>query len=183
VAGGNDVLRFRGTVDQMAARLDWAVAKARATGADVLLSTCGDPADSPWIKLTRGRAAQFYMLQWSIARRHGARVIDMWGLPAARDLRFFAPDRIHLTSEGHRRVANAALVALGLEPDDPDFAKPLPPAPPSALAQQARADAGWFSEHAVPWMSRRLGHRSSGDGRSAKRPDPTPMPPARALPD
>ncbi len=50
---------------------------------------------------------------WSIARRNGAHVIDQWGLHALRDWRMWADDRIHMTTEGHRRVALAALRGAG----------------------------------------------------------------------
>ncbi|MDR3202014.1 MAG: SGNH/GDSL hydrolase family protein [Bifidobacteriaceae bacterium] len=180
VGGGNDVLRVTADVDALIARMDRAVARIRATGADVLLATSADPAGSPLIRATRGRAAVYYASIWSIAQRHGARVVDLWGMRSLRDLRLWAPDRIHLTPDGHRRVANAALVALGLGPDDPDWDRPLPPAPRLTAVQRRRADAAWFTGHTVPWAMRHLRGYSSGDGRPPKLPEPVPAPAARA---
>ena len=47
VGGGNDILRARADLDSIAARLEAAVVRIRAAGADVLLATPVDPADAP----------------------------------------------------------------------------------------------------------------------------------------
>ncbi len=86
VGGGNDILRPKADLDGLAARLEAAVARIRATGADVLMATPVDPADAPLVKATRGRAAIHTANIWSIARRNGAHVIDQWGLHAAARL-------------------------------------------------------------------------------------------------
>lgn len=39
--------------------------------------------------------------------------------------------------------------------------------------EQARLNAAWVREHAYPWATRRLHGTSSGDGRTAKRPELT----------
>jgi hypothetical protein len=167
-------------VENLLAKVDRAVGRIRATGADVLLATGADPANSPVIRRIRAKSAVYYAGTWSIAQRHGAHVVDLWGMRALRDLRLWAPDRLHLTGEGHRRVANAALVALGLEPDDPDFATPLPRARATPLGTRARDDAVWAREHLAPWVGRHLRGRSTGDGRAPKRPVPTGITPRRA---
>jgi lysophospholipase L1-like esterase len=175
VGGGNDVLRPSIDVDRLAASLEAAVVQIRATGADVLLSTGADAADSPIVRRTRGRVGVFNTHVWSIARRHDAHVLDLWGMRSLRDWRMWAPDRIHLTTDGHARVAQAALVALGLEPDDPAWDDPLVPLPPVPRLRQAREDAQWLREHVYPWATRRLRRRSTGDTRSAKRPELVPV--------
>jgi len=174
VGGGNDLLRPDGNPDRLAARLEAAVVRLRAAGVDVLMATGFDTADSPVVRLTRPKVAVYNTLIWSIARRHGACVLDLWGMRSLGDWRMWAEDRIHLTTAGHERVAQAALVALGLAPDTPDWDTPLPPLPPEPLLDRARWNAHWLRAHAAPWVSRRLHHRSSGDGRSAKRPTSTP---------
>ena len=175
VAGGNDLLRPSGDPDALAARLDRAVARLRAAGADVLLATGMDTRHSPVIRRTRGRTGVFNAHIWSIARRRGAYVVDVWGMRSLHDWRMWADDRIHLTTEGHRRVAQAALVALGLPPDDAAWDDPLVPLPPLPRAARARADARWLRAYASPWVARRLRGQSSGDGRPPKRPDLLPV--------
>lgn len=173
VGGGNDILRPRADIDGLAQRLEDAVARLRAGGAEVLLATPTDPRDAPLIRASRGRAATYTAHIWSIARRHEAHVIDLWGMDALRDWRMWAPDRIHLTSEGHRRVALNALTALGFTTPDAGWAEPLPPAAPTSRADAARATAQWSREYLGPWVRRRVRGQSSGDSLSAKRPTVT----------
>ena len=175
VGGGNDILRPRADIDALAAELEDAVARLRAGGADVLLFTPVDPRDAPVVKATRGRAATYAAHIWSIARRHDAQVIDLWGMHALRDWRLWASDRIHLTTEGHRRVALAALTTLGFSADDDGWATPLPPAPPIPRSQSLRENARWAREYLAPWVQRRVRGQSSGDAISAKRPAVTPL--------
>jgi lysophospholipase L1-like esterase len=181
VGGGNDALRVTTDVNGIVALLDQAVAKLRAAGADVILANSADPVNSPIIKLTRGRVATLYNSIWSLGRRHGAYVVDLWGMKSLLDWRLWCRDRIHLTSEGHRRVANAALVALGLGPDDPDWDTPLPPRPAQTWQDQLAWNAQWAKEELVPWMVRHFKGQSSGDGRGPKRPWPLPIDPAPAV--
>jgi lysophospholipase L1-like esterase len=173
VGGGNDILRPRADVDALSQRLEDAVARVRATGADVLVATGFDTAESPVVSLTRSRVGVYDTNVWSIARRHGAYVLDLWGMRSLKDWRVWAPDRIHLTDEGHRRVADAALVGLGLAPDDAAWDEPLVPLPRAPLSERARENARWAREYVGPWVGRRLRHESSCDNRTAKYPDLT----------
>ena len=175
VGGGNDMLRPTADPDRLATDLERAVATLRAAGADVLLATGMDAQDSPVVRRTRPRVAVLNSHVWSIARRHGAHVLDVWGMRSLRDWRMWAPDRIHLTTEGHRRVAQGALVALGLEPDDAAWDDPLTPLPPLPRTDQLRGDAAWVRAHVYPWATRRLRGRSSGDERRPKRPTLGPV--------
>lgn len=175
VGGGNDILRPKSDIDALAAQLESAVARIRASGADVLMATPVDPREAPLVRLTRGRAATYAAHIWSIARRHDAYVIDQWGMRALRDWRLWSADRIHMTAEGHRRVALNALTSLGLAGDDLEWAQPLPAALPIRRAQAARANAQWAREYVGPWVQRRLRGQSSGDRISPKRPDLGPL--------
>ena len=175
IGGGNDVLRPSVDVDRLARDLEAAVVRLRRAGIDVLLGTGMDSAGSPLIRATRGRVAIYNAHIWSIARRHGAYVVDLWGMRSLRDLRMWAPDRIHLTTDGHARVAQAALVALGLAPDDVAWDDPLAPLPPVPRAQRLRDDARWVRDDVYPWATRRLRRLSSGATRVAKRPELAPV--------
>lgn len=175
VGGGNDLLRLDGDPDRLAAMLEHAVRRLRAEGIDVLLATGFDTRNGRGTAFTRPKTAVFNANLWSIARREGAYVMDMWGVRSLRDWRMWAEDRIHLTPEGHARMAQSALVGLGLTPSTPDWDDPLAPLPPTPWADQLRADALWFRAHAVPWVSRRLHHTSTGDGRPPKYAAPVPL--------
>lgn len=175
VGGGNDVLRPATDVDVLARNLEAAVVRAKNAGAEVLLATGMDAKDSPLVRRTRTRTGILNAHLWTIARRHGAFVLDLWGMRSLRDWRMWAPDRIHLNAEGHRRVMQGALEALGLEVD-PEWDTPLPPAPPMTPLEEARWNAEWAREWALPWATRRLRGRSSGDTITAKHPEPRPFP-------
>ncbi|WP_290368034.1 SGNH/GDSL hydrolase family protein [Occultella kanbiaonis] len=178
VGGGNDLLRPGSDPDRMAAILEDAVHTIRRAGVDVLLATGTDTRQAGVLRAIRGRVATFNAHIWSIARRHDAYVVDVWGLRAIQDWRMWAQDRIHLTTDGHQRVAQAALVALGLTPDDAAWADPLARLAPVPTGQRFRSDAEWFVRDVYPWATRRLRGRSSGDARVPKRPRVAPLPPA-----
>ncbi len=153
------------------------MARIRATGADVLLATPTDPVGAPVIIRTRGRVGVYTAHLWSIAQRRGAFVLNQWACDFLKDWRMWSEDRIHMTSEGHRRVALAAYVALGHTQEEADWRAPLPPAVPLGTVESLRGHARWAREYAAPWVQRRLQGRSSGDALEAKRPDLDPLRP------
>ena len=185
VGGGNDILRPRADIDALAAQLENAVARVRATGADVLMATPTDPAGAPVVGLTRGRAATYVAHIWTIAGRHGCYVLNQWALDFLKDWRMWAEDRIHMTPEGHRRVALAAYAALGHDPQEADWHVPLPPQAPPGTLETIRGNAQWAREYLSPWVQRRLTGRSSGDHVTPKRPGlaPADEPSLHAIPE
>jgi lysophospholipase L1-like esterase len=178
VGGGNDVLRPGSDPDRLADLLESAVQTLREAGADVLLATGVDPVKSPIINLTRSKVALYNNHIWSIARRQGAFVVDLWGMRALQDRRMWAADRIHLTAEGHQRVAWQAAEVLGAASGN-DWATPLPPGPALRRRATVREDAQWVREYVGPWVGRRLRRRSSGDTVTPKRPEAGPVLPPR----
>lgn len=176
VGGGIDVLRLGADPDRLAARLDRAAARARATDADVLLATCMDTRNAgPLLSRTRARMALYSAHIGTIARRHGCFVLDQWGLHALDDPRMWSEDRIHLAPEGHHRLSQAALVGLGLEPDDAAWRAPLPVPDAVGHVQRMRSHGAWLRRDVAPWVGRGIRRVSTGDGRTAKRPDLTPI--------
>jgi lysophospholipase L1-like esterase len=181
--GGNDILR--GTdVDQLAEDLDEGVARLRDAGCRVLIFTGFDPRAFPVIRLLRGRVAAYNMHLRAIADDRGCAVVDLWSMRVLCDPRAWSADRLHLTAEGHRRVALRTLAVLGVPIND-DWRSPLVVADPE-LASQAvsgaswltarREDARWARRYAMPWIRRRLRGTSSGDGLPPKRPELLPVP-------
>lgn len=176
VGGGNNFLRPGADPDALAKMIEAATIAARKAGAHVLLGTGMDPAGLPLVRRTRPRIGIYNSQIWSIARAQGAAVLDLWGLRALRHEAMWAHDRIHLSELGHHRVSQAALFGLGLAIDDVDWCLPLPrepQAPLTALKEQGT----WMAQEVAPWIARRLKGKSSGDGRSAKYPEPIPVTP------
>jgi lysophospholipase L1-like esterase len=178
-AGGNDILRGS-DVDVLAAHFEPGVAKLQAAGCRVVIFTGFDPRVFPVIRWLRGRIAAYNMHLRGIADDYGCDLVDLWSMRVLNDTRAWSPDRLHLTAEGHRRVALRTCEVLGV-PVTGDWRAPLPPAPvpagPGRLAAR-RQDARWTREYAMPWVRRRLGGASSGDGLSPKRPELLPLSPA-----
>jgi lysophospholipase L1-like esterase len=175
--GGNDMLRPDADPDEMATSVEEAVVKFRAAGTDVLIGLGVDSRDSPVIRLTRNRTAIYNIHLVGIAARHGAHILDAWNMRSLRDWRMWHDDRIHLNALGHARVAQAALVAVGLEPDSPDWDAPLPARPRMNRREELDWNVVWAREHLTPWLMRRVRRTSSGAGRSAKIPTYIEVPP------
>lgn len=178
IAGPNDIMRPKVDVDAMSVAMENAVINIRATGADVLLATGVDVARSPLVSLTRNRVALYNANLWSIARRHGAFMMDLWGMKSTQDWRMWSEDRIHPNSEGHRRITQGALVGLGLAVDDPSWDVPLDELPAQHWRERTAEDAQWAKEYLYPWATRRLRKKSSGDLRHPKDNQPQVWGPA-----
>ena len=175
VGGLNDVLRPGCDVDAVCARLEDAVSRlAPACGRLVLMRS---PARrGPVATRVLPRMEQLYGFLDGLAARHGAVVVDLYGAEVLGDPRLWGDDRLHLTAEGHERVAEAVWQALGLPPEA-DWTAPLPLALRPGWAARRTADLRFTRRHLLPWIGRRLTGRSSGDGRPAKRPDLLPYAP------
>jgi lysophospholipase L1-like esterase len=169
-AGGNDLLRPRTDPDGLAVIIDDAVRRLRETGAEVLVFTSFDTRDVPVLRRIRGKMATYNLHVRSIADRHGCRLVDLWSMRMLLDPRAWAPDRLHLSTEGHRRVALAACEVLGV-PATGDWREPWPARPSAGWLTSRRSDLEWARTYFLPWIQRRLQGRSSGDEVTAKRPD------------
>jgi lysophospholipase L1-like esterase len=172
-AGGNDLMRPKVDIDAIVARYDEAVGKLAATGATVVLWTGFDASGSAVFGKLRGRTATYNELVREVADRHGTLLVDYWRMREYRDWRMWDVDRLHMSSAGHQRMAIAVLDVLGVPHDLRPL--PLPDLRVLTAAERRRADLDWARSHAAPWVHRRLTGRSSGDGRTAKRPDLTPL--------
>jgi lysophospholipase L1-like esterase len=179
-AGGNDLLRPGADPDRLAEVFEAAVARLRTAGSQVLVLTGFDPRTFPVIRWIRGRVGIYNMHLRAIADRHGCAVVDLWSMPVLSDPRVWSDDRLHLTAEGHRRVALRACQAIGLTTGVGDWNEPLAAAQTAALAQAGwlaarRVDAQWARRHAMPWVQRRIRGASSGDDVLPKRPELLPF--------
>jgi lysophospholipase L1-like esterase len=177
VGGLNDTLRPRCDMAAVEARLEEAVELlAPSCGRLVLMHSPG--RNGPVMERFRPRMERLYAHIDALAARHGAVVVDLYGPGALGDPRLWDADRLHLTGEGHRRVAAAVWRELGL-PAGSGRPDPLPPPVPLRWAGRRAEDLRFARRHLVPWLGRRLTGRSSGDGRPAKRPELLPYEPPR----
>jgi lysophospholipase L1-like esterase len=173
-AAGNDLLRPSARPADLARRLEVAVAQLRGSGADVLVFTGFNTRATPVVDLVGRRLATMNEHIRAIAHRQGALLVDLWEMDTLADPRARADDRLHLNPEGHRRVAARVCEVLGVTPDL-DWREPWPPEDPTPWVRRREEDLRWARAHLLPWVTRRVQGRSTGDGRPPKRPEPAPV--------
>lgn len=175
LAGGlNDVLRPRCDIARVERVLTESVeALAGDPTRTVVLFRAIDPA-------RRMRSAQRIMANVTrligrvdeLAQKYpNVVVVDLFGTQVFDDSRMWGEDRLHLSNEGHLRVAEAVMQTLGAEPRF-DWRIGLPPALPARWLVTQKRNAHWVWVYLLPWIGRRLRGKSSGDGRPPKRPVP-----------
>ena len=179
-AGANDVLRPRYDSAATIAKYQSSVRELAATGCTLLLFTVAEKATG------EGKTAQMWEERFStfnksvrdVAAEVDAVLVDWSTAAFLADRRFLATDRLHLNADGHHRVAAGVLEQLGY-PFDANWRVPLPPEDHISRSQAVRSDLHWFFTFALPWISRRLRGKSSGDGRSSKYNKPVRWPISR----
>jgi hypothetical protein len=127
----------------------------------------------PAARPARRRVSAFNQAVREIADRHGMLIADL-ERHGVVDRRLWSVDRLHANPLGHARIAAAMEQALGLQPDEDPWA-PLPAAGPIPRVTAMTTELVWMSRHMAPWIVRRIRGRSSGDGRSPKRPALAPL--------
>jgi lysophospholipase L1-like esterase len=176
-AGGNDLIRPRCDVDELAEAYDDAIATLAATGARLGVFTAFDPGGGGPFARLRGRFAVYNERVREIADRHGAVVLDAWRMRPEHPELMWSEDRLHLGPLGHRAVAIEVLDTLGVPHglDLSDLSDPTGALGETPFRAGKRADLEWVVRHAAPWIKRRLTGQSSGDGVTPKRPTLEPI--------
>ncbi|MCX5375374.1 SGNH/GDSL hydrolase family protein [Streptomyces sp. NBC_00091] len=176
VAGVNDVLRPRFDAAEVAGELEEMFAALTAAGARVATVTFPDVARiAPLARPLGPRVAELNTRIRAAAARHGVVVAETGRAAVATDPRLWTADRLHASPLGHARIAAALAEALDLPGSDSAWTHPLPPRPARTGAQAAAAELAWLAGFLGPWLGRRLRGTSSGDGRTAKRPQLLPL--------
>lgn len=172
VAGGlNDAMRPGCDMDEVCAQIErCARVLAACSGRVVMFKVMDFTFRMPSARRFQPRADRINELVDQLAEKYGVVTVDLHSARVFDDPRLWAADRIHLTGEGHRRVAEAVLEALGHRASF-DWRAPLPPAAPPRPFARTRADLRWLAGFLLPWITRRLTGRSSGDGVLPKRPE------------
>ncbi|MFJ4200686.1 SGNH/GDSL hydrolase family protein [Streptomyces sviceus] len=173
VGGLNDTLRPKCDMVRVRDLLTEAVERlSPACKQLVLMRSPG--RQGPVLERFRPRMEELFTVVDELAARHGAVVVDLYGAPSLSDPRLWDVDRLHLSAEGHRRVAEAVWQTLGYDPEDTQWRTPVPATVPPRWVARRIADARFARQHLLPWIGRRLTGRSSGDGLPPKRPDLLP---------
>lgn len=166
-AGTNDLLRPRVDLARLADDLSRMADALTGAGATVIFVPV--PAVERVTRVARPLAARRRRLNAiidAIAQRPGVLVPPDTTGSVFEDVRAWAPDKLHLSALGHERLARGYAEMLGVAPEG-DWRLP----PPGVARRAGWTDeAGWLLREAGPWVGRRVTGRSSGDGRTAKRP-------------
>jgi len=176
-AGANDALRPGYDAAVTIERYKNAVRQVAASGATVLLFTVLEDTGNKGkgAEVWKKRFSDFNKAVLEVGHEVGAHVSSANDLDFFKDARFLAFDRLHLNQEGHWRVAQGVLELLGY-PFDSAWRTPLPPAKPTPWIKRRITGVLWFFVFALPWIIRRIQGKSSGDGRTAKYPQPISWP-------
>jgi lysophospholipase L1-like esterase len=176
MAGMNDLLRPNFHAATVADHLEDMYAAFTGIGAHVVTVAFPDPGRLvPAARAISGRTRDLNTRIRAAAARHGVAVVDLTAYPICSDPRLWSADRLHLNTDGHTRLAAAIAHALDLPGSNTTWMDPLAPQPRPAPWHLAWTELRWATDFVGPWLIRRILGRSSGDGRTAKRPDLTPV--------
>ncbi|WP_174150309.1 SGNH/GDSL hydrolase family protein [Microbacterium halophytorum] len=163
--GGNDMLRPGSNTSGIVDTFVKVLMRCREEGVVPILLAGADPSGGlPMSRLIRSRGDALFAAV--TARLRGADDIVWainWTDEKLRDQAFWSPDRLHMNSRGHHRVAARVLDALGQRVDPEWWDLPEPAEPHLGTREYYRA-------HVAPWVKRRVTRTSSGDGRRPKHP-------------
>ncbi|GAB2972768.1 SGNH/GDSL hydrolase family protein [Amycolatopsis acidiphila] len=173
--GANDVMTRHFRPEVVAKRVDAAVRILTRSAPSVVVFTLSDVSSRiPGVLRVRHRIDALNESIRAAAGQYGAMLVDLAD-EDVHDLRYFGPDRLHLSEPGHRRLAAHLLTRLGVS-SDPAWLAPLPGEP---LQPGLRAHAQWMWQEVLPVALTRTRNwfvgRSPGDGFAPKRPELLPV--------
>lgn len=178
--GGNDIMRPRVSIEQVATTLVEAADRVVASGSHMLLLSGANPsAHLPLGGLIRRRGEELADAVRAMLPREGITFVDNWADEGLEDIRYWSADRLHLGPLGHARVASNVLTAFGIPVPAEWGVEEVAAAPPG---ERTRRTAEYYRHYVLPWIGRRLTGRSSGDGRAAKIAELTVVDPEAAHP-
>ena len=172
-AGANDIIRTKASPAELGHRFHRMLGRVSDLNDSVIVFAGFDPRKR--IPMTGGPGERAHAYNECIRRsaeQLGSTLVDLWGLPRLYEDRMWAPDRLHLSSDGHALVAAAVLTAIGRPTAFHDLVEDPHSGQSTRGWLAARAeDARWLVQDVVPWAYRGLRGRSSGDGQEPKLPD------------
>jgi len=176
MAGMNDLIRPGFNATEVTSHLEEMFAALTTAGAHVVTVTYPDIGKiAPLARRLQPRVLDFNARIRDAAARCGVSVVDTFAHAFTADARIWSADRLHASPLGHARIAAAFARTLNLLGSDDTWTLPLPPLSPSPPWKAAATELRWLATFAGPWIYRRMRGRSSGDGRTAKRPQLTPV--------
>lgn len=169
-AGGNDLLSLRADVDGLMGRYEAALRRLTGSGAQVVVFTAFDPRTSRLLEPLRRRVLAFNDGVRDLAATHGAVLVDHAALREFEHPMLWAPDRIHMSRHGHKRMA--AVVAERIGVPHTLRLRDLVPHERRPWRQVAADEATFVRAEVLPLVRRRLRGEYDGDRITPKWPQP-----------
>jgi lysophospholipase L1-like esterase len=168
--GGNDMMRPGTDTARLIELLERAIRRCVDAGVRLVMLSGADPsARLPFGRVMRRRGEILTAATAELAVRYDIELVDVFHDAEIRKAAYWSPDRLHLNSAGHQRVAGLVLTGLG----HARAAHMVDPQP--GEGRRVLAEARYYREHVLPWLGRRVRGRSSGDDRTGKYLDWTPI--------
>jgi lysophospholipase L1-like esterase len=161
--GGNDLIRPRVDIRHVADAFARVIRRCSEAGVQAIIISGPNPSSSlPFGKTIQRRGDEISRFVGELLRENPQVIAALnWPDKQLSQPAYWSPDRLHLNAQGHHRVAARVLHSLGIEAEPSWWTANLEsPGGPTGLA--------YYREFFVPWLSRRLRGRSSGDGRPVK---------------
>ncbi len=176
VAGLNDLLRPKFDPGMVAGNLEAMFASLTSVGARVATVTFPNVGRiTPFARPLVPRVLELNARIREAAARHDVRVVETFTVDVTTDARIWSADRLHASPFGHQIIADSMAHVLELPDADDSWTRPLPVLPRPTRWTAVRTELRWLSGFLGPWVGRRIRGISSGTGRTAKRPELTPV--------
>ncbi|SEB43209.1 Lysophospholipase L1 [Paramicrobacterium humi] len=171
--GGNDILRPRVSIGWVVDRTMGLVERVLQTDTrPVILAGANPSRNLPLGRVTRKRGNALADAVSAALKGTGVLLVDNWHDESLEDLRYWSADKLHLNALGHARVAANVLTALEV-PVPAEWG--VEEVEEAGTGGRGRSSIRYYRDYVLPWIGRRLTGRSSGDGRTAKRPTLQPV--------
>lgn len=169
-AGGNDLLSLRADVDDIIRRYEAALQRLVGADAQVVVFTTFEPRTSLLLEPLVRRVRTLNAAVRDLAAMHGAVLVDHARMREFDQGTLWAPDRIHMSRQGHKRMA--AAVADALEVPHTLKLRDLAPGEANGWRHAARTEATFLRDEVVPLVRRRFRGEYEGDTTRPKWPVP-----------
>lgn len=169
-AGGNDLLALRADVDAITERYEKALVRLVESGAEIILFTTFEPGASRLLGPLVRRVRAFNSAIRDLAATLDATLIDHTLMREYDNKALWAPDRIHMSRPGHKRMAAAVAERIGV-PHTLKLSDLMPYEPPG-WRHVLHTEAQFVRDEVVPLVQRRLRGEYEGDTTHPKWPEP-----------